>query len=201
MSTSTRSNPNSNRPPRAGWAWLSGLLLVFSLAIPAEGQDRTEVVNRSNQPWTLALVEGHHSGRGTLTLVDKFTGRVTGSLAKVGDAVTVPAQGRVLVVFNRDAGYVYRDFILKDPNGYYAEYLATVEFLSSPRVSISLVDHHVGPPMDQSDEIAIKQFLGDAIEIGCENIIIHPNSIGMPKSDGKHAKESRIQLSFKQSTS
>lgn len=201
MNPSSQPQSTSTRTRGAGWKGLRGLFLALLLGLPAAAQDRTELMNRSNRPWTLALVEGLRPGQGSLTLVDKFTGRVFASLSKVGDAVPVPAQAHVLLVFNREAGYVYRDFILRDPNGYYAEYLATVEFLSSPRVSINLVDHHVGPPMDQSDEVAIKQFLGDAIEIGSENIIIHSNSIGAPELDPKKIKESCIKPSPRPATS
>lgn len=165
---------------------LLALLLVLLLSSPALAQDRTELVNRSNQPWTLALVEGHRPGRGSLTLVDKFTGHTAGTLVKVGDAVRVPAHGRLLVVFNRDGGYVYKNFILKDRSGYYAEYLATVEFLSSPQVSINMVDHHLGPPLDQADEGVVLHVLGGALEIGSENIVIHPNALSdLDYKDGK----------------
>ena len=168
---------------------LRALLMVLALHTGSWAQDRTELVNRSSQPWTLSLVEGVKAGRGTLTLVDKFTGKTTGALAKVGDTLTLPARSHQLLVFNREGGYLFRDFLLRDPNGYYAEYLATVEFLSTPKVSISLVDHHVGPPLDHSDEGAIKQFLGDAIEIGSENIIIHPNSLCLPATAAQRSAE------------
>ena len=64
---------------------------MIRVVVPA--QDRVELVNQSNQPWTLALVEGAKPGRGTLTLVDKFTGKIQAVLAKVGESATLPAQG------------------------------------------------------------------------------------------------------------
>jgi len=159
------------------------LALALLACAAARAQDRTELVNKSGQPWTLALVEGTRPGRGSLTLVDKFSGRARGTLARVGDATTIPAQGRLLVVFNRETGFLYRHFILKDRAGFYGEYCASVAFLSSPRISINLVDQHVGPPMDHADEAVVKQFLLDAIEIGGENIIIHPNTLEAAPSD------------------
>jgi hypothetical protein len=166
--------------------WLRTLLLALVVLVAARAQDRTELVNRSGQPWTLALVEGAHAGRGTLTLMDKFNGRTMGTLVKVGDTITLPPQGRLLVVFNREGGYMYRDFILMDSLGYYAEYVATVEFLSTPTISIELVDHHVGPPLDRSDDSAVKQFISDAIEVGRENIIIHPNDLRSGRTEVKN---------------
>jgi hypothetical protein len=151
--------------------------LVIGLATGLWAQDRTELVNRSGQPWTLALAEGAKPGRGSLTLVDKFTGKVQAELTKVGERATLPPQGRFLVIFNRSGGYLFRDFLLKDTLGFYAEYEASVEFLSTPNISIQLVDHHVGPPMDRSDDGAIKQYVMDAITVGSGNIIIHHTSL------------------------
>lgn len=152
-------------------------LIVIGLATGLWAQDRTELVNRSGQPWTLALAEGAKPGRGSLTLLDKFTGRVKAELSQVGESVTLPPQGRFLVIFNRSGGYLFRDFLLKDTFGFYAEYVASVEFLSTPAISIQLVDHHVGPPMDRSDDGAIKQYVMDAITLGSGNIIIHHTSL------------------------
>ena len=152
-------------------------LLVIGLATGLWAQDRTELVNRSGQPWTLALAEGAKPGRGSLTLVDKFTGKVQAELTKVGESVTLPPQGRFLVIFNRSGGYLFRDFLLKDKYGFYAEYVASVEFLSTPSISIQLVDQHVGPPMDRADDGAIKQHVMDAITLGSGNIIIHHASL------------------------
>lgn len=159
-------------PPR-----IPSLFIVLGLATGLGAQDRTELVNRSGRPWTLALAEGPKPGRGTLTLVDKFTGKVRAELSKVGESATLPPQGRVLLIFNRSGGYLYRDFLLKDALGYYAEYVASVEFLSTPRISIQLVDQHVGPPMDRADDGAVKQYVMDAIAVGSGNIIIHHNSL------------------------
>ncbi|WP_306599436.1 hypothetical protein [Geothrix sp. 21YS21S-2] len=159
--------------------------LVIGLATGLWGQDRTELVNRSGQPWTLALAEGAKPGRGSLTLLDKFTGKVQAELAKVGESVTLPPQGRFLVIFNRSGGYLFRDFLLKDAFGFYAEYVASVEFLSAPNISIQLVDHHVGPPMDRSDDGAIKQYVMDAITLGSGNIIIHHASLKGIKAFGQ----------------
>jgi len=152
-------------------------LLLIGLAPGLWAQDRTELVNRSGQPWTLALAEGVKPGRGSLTLVDKFTGKVQAELTKVGESVTLPPQGRFLVIFNRSGGYLFRDFLLKDKYGFYAEYVASVEFLSTPSISIQLVDQHVGPPMDRADDGAIKQHVLDAITLGSGNIIIHHASL------------------------
>lgn len=176
----------SIKAERGGANEWTGRLLVLTLGLTplaTWAQDRFEIVNKSASPWTLALVEGAKPGRGTLTLVDKFTGKTTGSLANVGDGAILPVQGRLLVVFNRDGGYLYRHFILRDPNGFYGEYNATVEFLSAPRISIQLVDQHVGPPMDHADEAAVKQFMSDSIELGSGNIIIHPNTLGNAHPD------------------
>jgi hypothetical protein len=165
--------------------------LVLLACTAVHAQDRTEIVNKSGQSWTLALVEGTRPGRGSLTLVDKFSGRTTGTLAKVGDGTIIPPQGRLLVVFNREAGFLYRHFILRDRSGFYGEYCATVEFLSTPRISVHLVDQHVGPPMDHADEAVVKQFLLDAIEIGSENIIIHPNSLGATQVEAARSGNAR----------
>ncbi|BDU74033.1 hypothetical protein [Mesoterricola silvestris] len=151
--------------------------LLMALAPGLHAQDRLELLNRSGRPWTLALAEGAKPGRGSLTLVDKFTGRVRAQLAKTGEQVVLPPQGRFLLVFNRVGGYLYQDFLLRDSFGFYGEYVACVEFLSSPGISVQLVDQHVGPPMDQADDGAIKQYVLDAIAIGSGNIIIHPNSL------------------------
>jgi hypothetical protein len=159
--------PTPNRP----------FLLAVVLAASLQAQDRVELVNRSGQPWTLSLAEGPKAGRGSLTLVEKFTGKVQAELGRVGESTTLPPQGRFFVVFNRSGGYFYQDFLLKDKFGYYAEYVATVEFLSTPSISIQLTDQHVGPPMDRSDDGTIKQYLADAISFGSGNIIIHPNSL------------------------
>ena len=159
------------------------IFVLLLAAAPGQAQDRTEIVNRSGQPWTLALVEGTRPGRGSLSLLDKFNGRTEGTLTKVGQSATIPPQGRLLVVFNREGGYLFRHFILRDHNGYYGEYSAKVEFLSAPKIAIELVDQHVGPPMDRAEEAAVRQFLGDAIEIGSESIIIHPNALSSPESD------------------
>lgn len=152
-------------------------LLLILLAAGLRAQDRTEIVNRSGKPWTLALAEGAKPGRGTLTLVDKFTGATRAVLGKVGDSAILPPQGRCLLIFNRSGGYLYQDFLIKDTFGYYVEFVASVEFLSTPSISIQPVDQHVGPPMDRADDGAIKQYVADAISIGSGNIIIHPNSL------------------------
>lgn len=181
MTSPSRSPAQPNRAPKPRWHGLFTLLFALVMHTSSLAQDRAELVNRSSQPWTLALVEGTHASVGSLTLVDKFTGKISASLAKVGDAAILPARAHLLVIFNREGGYMNRDFILKDTLGYYAEYRATVEFLSTPRISINLVDHHLGAPMDHSDDEAVKQFLEDAIEIGSENIIIHPNYLSEPE--------------------
>ena len=103
---------------------------------PAWSQERRALLNRSNLPWTLALVEGGRAGDGSISFLDKFSGRSLGKLARVGEAATIPAKGRLMLVFNRREGYFYQNFILKDARGFYAEYVASVEFLSSPRITI-----------------------------------------------------------------
>ena len=156
-----------------------GLLacLLLGLHAPVRAQDRRAVLNRSNRPWTLALVEGSRAGDGTITFLDKFSGRNLGELGRVGEAATIPPKGRLMLVFNRREGYFYQNFIIKDAHGYYAEYVASVEFLSSPQISFQLVDHHVGPPLDRGEEGDVKRFISDAIELGSESIIIHPNDL------------------------
>jgi len=89
------------------------------------------------------------------------------------------------VIFNRSGGYLFRDFLLKDKYGFYAEYVASVEFLSTQGISIQLVDQHVGPPMDRADDGAIKQHVLDAITLGSGNIIIHHASLKQIKPIGQ----------------
>ena len=179
-----------------GWAGLRSvrtlaptlciLLLLLAAGGPAaRAQDRSELANRSGQPWTLALVEGTRPAQGTLTVLDKFSGTTLGTLGKVGDAVPLPAQGRFVLIFNRKDGDLYRDFILKDFRGYYAEYVACVEFRSSPRISVQLRSQHVGPSLDHADPDSIEQFINDAIVIERDNIIIHPNCLEL---DGRFAQ-------------
>ncbi len=166
-------------------------LLLLLLGVVLRAEDRMEIIVRSRQPWTLALAEGVRAGRGTLSLMDKFTGKPLGTLAKAGDSVVLPAQGRVLLVFNRKEGYLYQDFLLKDIFGYYAEYVASVEFLANQKISIQLVDKHLGPPLDTADEETSKQFVKDSIEIGSDNIVIHPNTMG------KFTKEDMMLLNLR----
>ena len=174
--TPSRSFPARPILRALGRAWaLAGLCL--SLQDRAWGQDRRAILNRSNRPWTLALVEGGRAGDGTITFLDKFSGRNLGVLGRVGEAAAIPAKGRLMLVFNRRDGYFYQNFIIKDAHGYYAEYVASVEFLSSPQISFQLVDQHVGPPLDRAEEGDIKRFISDAIEIDSESIIIHPNDL------------------------
>lgn len=167
------------------------ILAVLAWPIPAMAQDRTEIVNKSNQPWTLALVEGAKPASGTMKLMDKFSGKTLATLSNVGDAAALPPRSHGLLVFNRNGGYMFRDFILKDSQGYYAEYVASVEYLSSRKITIQLVDHHVGPPMDQTDDETIKQYLADGIEVGNENIIIHFNSLGTTQPNAQTASISQ----------
>lgn len=121
MTSPSRSPAQPNRAPKPRWHGLFTLLFALVMHTSSLAQDRAELVNRSSQPWTLALVEGTHASVGSLTLVDKFTGKISASLAKVGDAAILPARAHLLVVFNREGGYMNRDFILKDTLGYYAE--------------------------------------------------------------------------------
>jgi len=51
----------------------------------------------------------------------------------------------------------------------------------SSKLSFALVDYHVGPPMDQWADGAVRQFLEDAIEIGSENILIRHNAASSPE--------------------
>lgn len=153
-------------------------LLLLAASFGARAQDRAEVVNRSGKPWVLALVEGAQPGRGSLTLLDKFTGRTLGTLRRAGDRVELPPQAHCLAIYGRDNGYLFLGFILRDVFGWYAEYRASVEYLSSPRITVGLVGQHVGPPLDRAEDGEVAQRLGDFIEIGSENIIIHPNSLG-----------------------
>jgi len=154
---------------------LGFLGMLLCLQGPTWGQDRRALLNRCNQPWTLALVEGGRAGDGSISFLDKFSGRNLGTLGRVGEAATIPAKGRMMLVFNRREGYFYHNFIIKDARGFYAEYVASVEFLSSPRITIQLVDQHVGPPLDRGDEGDIKRFIADSIEVNSESIIINQN--------------------------
>jgi hypothetical protein len=154
---------------------LSPFSLILALTLPAAAQDRAEVVNRSGRAWTLALVEGGLPRRGSLTLVDKFTGKTLATLAKAGDRVALPPGCHCLAVYNRDAGYLFLGFILQDGNGWYAEYQASVDYLSSTRLSLALVDHHLGPPLDGFEEGEVQQRLSDLLEVGAEAIVIHPD--------------------------
>lgn len=154
------------------------LLPLLALPLPGLAQDRMELANRSLQPWTLALVEGSQPGQGSLSVVDKFTGRPLATLTRAGDRIELPPRARYLAIFNRVGGYLFLGFILRDTLGWFAEYRATVEFLSSRRVSVGLVGHHLGPPLDRSDEGEVQQRLGDLIEIDQDNLTIRPDALG-----------------------
>jgi hypothetical protein len=158
----------------------AALLLLAAPVLAA--QDRLDLANRSGQPWTLALVEGIRPGLGRVRFVDKFTGLALASLSRTGDTAVIPARSRALLVFDRSGGDFFRTFILKDLRGYYAEYRASVDFLTSPRVDLRLLGGHVGPPMDRADETAVRTYLEEAVEIERENIIIHPNFLEGPPS-------------------
>jgi len=164
---------------------LSSLLLALLVRVSASAQDRVEIVNQSAQPWTLALVEGSRPRAGTLTGVDKFTGTTLFTLTKAGDSATLPPNTRTLLVFHRKAGYLYQGFILKDHLGSYAEYVASLEFLTSRTISLQLVSHHVGTPLDREDDGAIAEFLANAIEIGERTITIRPNSLEFVPAAGR----------------
>jgi len=157
-------------------------LFALAATVSSQAQERRQLVNHSGQPWTIAMVEGVKARMGTLTIIDKATGKTLSVLSKVGDSTVIPAQSCMLVVFNRVAGYMYCNFLLKDIKGYFAEYVATVEYLSDSRLSIDMVDTHVGPPMDLNDDSDIKQFVSQGIEFRSQSIIIHWNTlIPLPK--------------------
>ena len=158
-------------------------VITFCLTGKASGQDRTEIVNRSAQPWSLALVEGTRPGVGDLTLVDKFTGRTLARLERTGESLALPPQSRCLLVFGRRDGHFQRNFILKDSHGFYAEYSAALAFREDPGITIHLLGQHVGKPLNQADEAIVQQKLNDFIEIGSDNIIIHPNSLAPVRQD------------------
>jgi hypothetical protein len=158
------------------------LLILLALPIPGLAQDRMELVNHSLQPWTLALVEGSRPLQGSLDVVDKFTGRTLATLAQAGDRIVLPPRARYLAIYHRVGGYLFLGFILRDSLGWFAEYRATVEFLSSRRISVGLVGHHLGPPLDRAGEGEVLQRLGDLIEIDQDCLTIRPDALGSPPS-------------------
>lgn len=153
------------------------LPLLIAACLACRGQDRWELANRSGKPWTLAQVEGARPARGGLRLLDKFTGRSAGTLSRAGDTVTVPAGARLMLVFERQEGDLFRALLLKDARGWYVEYQASVAFLSSPDISLCRTGSRLGPPMDREDDLAAGQFLDQAIEVGRDGILIHPDTL------------------------
>ena len=163
---------------------LSTVLLSLMIRVAAPAQDRVELVNQSNQPWTLALVEGSRPMTGTLECVDKFSGRLLVTLCRAGDATTLAPQSRTLLIFRRKTGYLYEDFILQDHLGHYAEYVANLRFLTSTAISIQLVAQHVGFPLNREGDGAVKQFINDAIDISDRAITIRPNALESARPEG-----------------
>lgn len=151
------------------------VLLAASLA--CQGQDRLELANCSGKPWILAQVEGVRPARGGLRLLDKFTGRTAGTLARAGDTVTIPSGARFLLVFDREEGDFFRALVLRDTRGWYVEYQASVAFLSSPDITIRRVGCRQGPSKDREDDLAAGQLLDEAIEVVREGILIHPDTL------------------------
>lgn len=173
------------RPTRVGaLEAVRALLLALALPALAWAQERREIVNRSGQPWTLALVEGARPGIGALRCVDKFTGRAMGSLAHTGDRVVLPPRSRILVDFLRSPdGDFFRGFLLEDRQGHYAEFAAGVEYRGSATVELDLVDLHVGAPLDRKDPDELREDLEDGIERTADRIIIHLDALGGRDAD------------------
>jgi hypothetical protein len=135
------------------------------------------IENRSALPWTLTLLEGLKPQCGTLTLKDRAQATPLGTLTKPGEAITLPPKGTFMAIFERKSGYLYQNLMFKDIQGHYAEFLAHIEFLSNPVITLQLVGHRVGPPLDRADEGTLRQFINDSIEVGSDSITIHPNTL------------------------
>lgn len=146
---------------------------MAALALTAAEQDRRgEYFNRSGQPWRLVLVEGTQASRGRLVFIDKFSGRRLAVLEKAGDSLALPAGARYLVEYREDPSGFYHDLLLQDGRGHDAEFVATLPDRSEPMPMITLVGHHVGPPLDQATDEAIARSIQDAVDTGEGNLII-----------------------------
>jgi hypothetical protein len=179
-------------PSRHGWSRLPGVrhltaavihLLALLFQLPARAQDRIELINQSSQPWTLALVEEASAGVGTLVCLDKFSGRSLATLARTGDQTQLPPRSRLLLEFQRRSGYLFLGFILRDERGCYGEYVASLEFLTSRRITLHLVSERVGEPMNRLDDGSIREFVNNAIDLGENAITIRANTLASPEGD------------------
>jgi len=161
--------------PRIGFALLTALLMARG-ALVRGAEPRREFFNRSGRDWRLTLVAGTRAGVGTLNVIEKFSGNRVATLAKAGDSLALPAGARYLVEFTAENKYFFHDFIVQDGHGHYAEYVASVPFLSDPP-TLAFKDRRVGPPLDQATEEAVRRSIEDAISTDQGNLIIRRDFI------------------------
>jgi hypothetical protein len=157
---------------RAGVAGLLACLSLFHGGTASAQELRRELFNRSGQPWRLLQVAGTRDGVGRMRVIDKFTGRLVGSLDKVGASLTLPAGARYLMEFCFENRNFFLDCLVQDGAGCYAEYVVTVPFLAEPEPVFSYKDRHVGPPLDQATDEVVLRRIEDAISTADGNLTI-----------------------------
>lgn len=162
----------SIRTSRRTGAAILALLPLLAGRSAAGGVCRSEFFNRSAQAWHLTLVEGTRERLGQLEVVEKFSGKRIGTLARTGDDLKLPAGARYLVAYVCDKGGFFQDFVLEDGRGHYAEYTASLPDQSEPAPVLSLRDQHVGPPLDQATEAAVQRAIADKVNTDNGNLII-----------------------------
>ena len=139
---------------------------------------RGECYNRSGSGWRLTLVEGVRPTTGSLTFLDKFTGKQVATLGRAGLGLLLPAGARYLIEFNYDQENLYLDFILQDGRGSYVEYVATSPSLDHPLPMLMVKDKHMAPPLDEATDEAVLQAIDDAVSTADGNLVILQGQLG-----------------------
>jgi hypothetical protein len=67
--------------------------------------------------------------------------------------------------------------------GCYGEYVASLEFLTSRRITLHLVSERVGEPMNRLDDGSIREFVNNAIDLGESAITIRANTLASPEGN------------------
>lgn len=155
------------------------LLSLFNLASAQHPPyAKTQLSNQSSVTWKLTLVEGRQPQAGTLRCLDKFTGKLVKALAKSGETVLLAPGCKYLIDFAQGTKYCHHDFILEDPQGNYAEFIATVPYLANPQITLQLQGGHVGSPLNQSADEELTRIFEAAVRTENGSLTIVQNTIG-----------------------